>query len=74
MKHLAQLRRWEAAGGTWRVQRQGDAGVTVALLTCGAGEQVDEIASAEPALLAYVANAERSGDEDSTTVQPDDGR
>lgn len=51
---VAILRRWEDAGGVWRVAtRQGDR-VTVALCRCDGGEEADRLTSADPDLLAYV--------------------
>ena len=47
----AALRRWRDSGGTWRVlARHGDT-VTVALLTCDAGEEVDRITATDPLLV-----------------------
>ncbi len=61
---LERLTRWEAAGGTWEVVAA-DAGVdsgaasgvvpvTVRLLPCTGGEEIDRLTSAEPDFLAYV--------------------
>jgi hypothetical protein len=55
------LRRWEAAGGVWRVLGSSPAGLTVALCTCTGGEEVDRLTSSDPALAAYVDG--RSGSE-----------
>lgn len=59
MSPLDQLRRWEDSGGTWRVQRCGADGVTVALLRCDGGEIVDRISSSDPELRAYLDAAEQ---------------
>ncbi|WTW92676.1 hypothetical protein OG216_04470 [Streptomycetaceae bacterium NBC_01309] len=52
---VAVLRRWEEAGGVWRVvaAKRGD-GVTVALCRCDGGEEADRLTSADPDLVAYV--------------------
>jgi hypothetical protein len=51
---LARLRRWEDAGGTWRLVAQHADAVTVSLRTCGSGEEMDRFSSADPALVTYV--------------------
>ncbi|MGM7670138.1 hypothetical protein [Microbacterium sp. A93] len=70
---LQRLLRWEESGGTWRVAarrktRSGGAGnaggdtdgdeVTLSLLTCDGGEEMDVFSSADPELLAYVQSGE----------------
>jgi hypothetical protein len=59
---LAVLRRWEVSGGIWVVRSRDARGVDVALLTCDAGEEMARIASADPALLAYLGTRNRSDD------------
>ncbi len=54
------LRRWELAGGHWRVVSRGPYGVAVALLRCDGGEEADRIRSEDPDLLAYLAGREAS--------------
>ena len=54
------LRRWESSGAVWQVVGRTTGSVTVALLTCDGGEEVQRISSADPALLAYVADRETS--------------
>jgi hypothetical protein len=51
---VAELRRWEDAGATWQVVARNRHGVTVALLRCDGGEEVDRFTSDDPALLAFV--------------------
>lgn len=58
---LDRLLRWEDSGGTWRVaarRRVGPDGggdeVTLSLLTCDGGEEMDALTSSDPELLAYV--------------------
>lgn len=51
---VAVLRRWENAGAHWAViERRRDA-VTIALLRCDGGEEVERFTSADPALLAFL--------------------
>jgi hypothetical protein len=51
---LARLRRWEDAGGTWKVLGRFPAEAVVALLTCDGGEEIDRFRSADRALLDYL--------------------
>jgi hypothetical protein len=60
---VARLRRWEDSGATWRVVARTRSEVVIALLTCDAGEEVDRLHSADPALLAYVGGRDRSDQE-----------
>jgi hypothetical protein len=48
------LRRWVDAGGLLRVLSQGSGAVTVALLTCTAGEEADRLTSADPAVAEWL--------------------
>ena len=59
---LEALRRWEAAGATWRVLGDGSDVLDIALLSCDAGEQVGRLRSAEPDLRAYVGSRTSSED------------
>ena len=51
---VAALRRWEDMGGVWRVVSHTSEQVTVALLRCDGGEEVDRVVSHDPRLLAYL--------------------
>lgn len=59
---LQQLHRWEDAGGTWRVAARRTVGsgeeVTLSLLTCDGGEEMDVLSSSSPELLAYLQSGE----------------
>jgi hypothetical protein len=57
---VAALRRWEGSGAVWQVVGRTADSVTVALLTCDGGQEVERLSSADPALLAYVADRESS--------------
>ena len=57
---VARLRRWEESGATWRVLARSRTELTIALLTCDAGEEVDRFHSSEPTLIAYVGTRDRS--------------
>jgi hypothetical protein len=54
------LRRWEEAGGTWKVVVRAPERLVVELLTCDAGEVMGRLVSAPPdqALAAHVAAAD----------------
>jgi hypothetical protein len=53
---VAELERWQDAGAVWEViSRRGDR-VTVALLRCDGGEEVDRFTSDDPALLEYLGD------------------
>ena len=56
------LTRWYAAGAVWRVVSRGPGEVSVALLRCDGGEEVELITSGEPAWLAYLADRDTSED------------
>jgi hypothetical protein len=57
---VATLRRWEGSGAVWQVVGRSAGSVTVALLTCDGGQEVERLSSADPDLLAYVADRETS--------------
>jgi hypothetical protein len=57
---VAQLRRWEESGATWRVVVRTPGAVELALLTCDAGEEVDRVRSSDPAVLDHVGDRDRS--------------
>jgi len=59
---LARLKRWQDAGGTWRVVAREPGAVTVALCRCDAGEEVDRFRSDSGDLIARVG--ERLSSED----------
>ena len=49
------LRRWENAGGVWRVLGQDHRAVTVALYRCDGGEEADRFVSADPQVAQFLA-------------------
>ena len=52
---LETLCRWESAGGHWLVLSRRPAGLIVSLLRCDGGEEMQRIASVDPAFEAYMA-------------------
>jgi hypothetical protein len=51
---LDRLRRWEESGATWRVLVRTPDSVEIALLSCDAGEEMDRLRTADPAVLDHV--------------------
>jgi hypothetical protein len=51
---VAELQRWEDAGAIWSVVSRKKGRVTVALLRCDGGEEVDRFISDDPRLLDYI--------------------
>jgi hypothetical protein len=66
---LERLRRWEGSGAIWRVLMRTTTEVEIAFLTCDAGEQVDRLRSADPALLAYLDG--RGTDDEQNEATPE---
>jgi hypothetical protein len=52
---VAELRRWEDAGGVWRVLGGEGRMITVGLFRCDGGEEVDRFTAADPQLEAFLA-------------------
>ena len=59
---LAQLRRWEDSGGTWRVTLRTPDRLELDLLTCDAGEVMQRLAARppSPALEEHLAGRDAS--------------
>ena len=49
------MRRWENAGGVWRVLGQDHRAVTVALYRCDGGEEADRFVSTDPQVAHFLA-------------------
>jgi hypothetical protein len=63
MKHLIErLERWHDSGAVWHVVSRAEDEVTVALLRCDGGEEVDRITSRDPGWLAYLQDRDQSPD------------
>jgi hypothetical protein len=68
---VATLRRWEDAGGLWRVLARDAGSITVGLYRCDGGEEVDRIVTAEPPLTGFLAGRDSSEeDRPSSTRTP----
>ena len=59
---VAQLRRWEDAGGVWRVLGRDLGVVTVGLYRCDAGEEADRFTADDPQLAQFLAGRMSSED------------
>lgn len=59
---IAELQRWEDAGAVWRVISRSASSVTIALLSCNAGEQVGQFTSDDPRVLAFLGDRLTSED------------
>ena len=53
---VAELQRWQDSGAVWEVISRKAGGVTVALLRCDGGEEVERLTTTNPATLAFVAS------------------
>jgi hypothetical protein len=53
---LDTLRRWEDAGGQWRVVAERKDSVVVALERCDGGEEIDRIEGRDRAFVEYVTS------------------
>ncbi|NUL43722.1 hypothetical protein F7P69_00705 [Cellulosimicrobium funkei] len=56
---MRRLRRWEESGGTWVVVARhatpSGNSVTLSLMTCDGGEEMDVLSSSDPWLVEYVS-------------------
>jgi hypothetical protein len=57
---VEKLRRWEAMGAVWRVTARTSSLVTVSLLRCDGGEEVERVVSDDPGLIAFIADRSAS--------------
>lgn len=53
---VAELQRWQDAGAVWQVLARTDRGITVALLRCDGGEEMDRFTSDDPRLLEFIGD------------------
>ena len=59
---VAELQRWEDSGAVWEViSRKGDS-VTIVLLRCDGGEEVDRFTPDDPRLLAFIGDRRSSAE------------
>ncbi|MEV0670457.1 hypothetical protein [Mycobacterium sp. NPDC050441] len=51
---VADLQRWQDSGAHWRVLSRTVDSLTISLLRCDGGEEVDRFTSSDPRLLEFV--------------------
>ncbi len=61
---MAELRRWQDSGAVWRVDCRTPTAVTIALLRCDGGEEVERFRSEDPELLAFIGGRLSSEEEE----------
>ncbi|BBY90691.1 hypothetical protein MGALJ_03600 [Mycobacterium gallinarum] len=59
---VAELQRWQDSGALWEVLARVSGSVTVALLRCDGGEEMERFTSDDPRLLEFIGDR-RSSDE-----------
>jgi hypothetical protein len=57
---VAELQRWQDSGAVWEVVSRKGALITVALLRCDGGEEVDRFTSDDPRLLSFIGDRSTS--------------
>jgi hypothetical protein len=57
---VAELQRWQDSGAVWEVISRKGGSVTVALLRCDGGEEVDRFTSYDPDLLSFIGDRSSS--------------
>ena len=58
----AELQRWQDSGAVWEVIARARDSVTIGLLRCDGGEEVDRFTSDDPRLLAFVGDRRSSAE------------
>lgn len=53
---VAELQRWQDSGAVWEVVARSAGSVTIGLLRCDGGEEVDRFTSDDPRLLAFIGD------------------
>ena len=53
---VAELQRWQDSGAVWEVIARTSSSVTIGLLRCDGGEEVDRFTSDDPQLLAFIGD------------------
>lgn len=57
---VEKLRRWEELGAVWRIASRTSSHLTVSLLSCDGGEEIDTVFSDDPRLFGFVAGRSAS--------------
>jgi len=58
----AELQRWQDSGAVWEVIARTADNVTIGLLRCDGGEEVDRFTSDDPRLLAFIGDRRSSAE------------
>jgi hypothetical protein len=58
----AELQRWQDSGAVWEVLGRSGGSVTIGLLRCDGGEEVDRFTSDDPRLLAFIGDRRSSSE------------
>lgn len=53
---VAELQRWQDSGAVWQVLSRNSRGLTVALLRCDGGEEVDRFTTDDPRVAEFIAD------------------
>jgi hypothetical protein len=59
---VGELQRWEDAGACWRLISRNRGGVTIGLMRCDGGEEVERFMSDDPRLLDFLGDRLTSAD------------
>lgn len=59
---VAELQRWQDSGAVWEVISRHHDTVTIALLRCDGGEEMDRFTSNDPRLLDFIGDRRRCED------------
>jgi hypothetical protein len=57
---VAELQRWQDSGAVWEVISRAGTTMTIGLLRCDGGEEVDRFTSDDPRLLAFIGDRRSS--------------
>lgn len=60
---INKLERWTLSGAQWRVVQRTTERVTIAMITCTGGEEVDRFTSSDAVLLAWLGERQSSEDD-----------
>lgn len=60
---IDKLERWTLSGAQWRVLQRTAGQVTIAMITCTGGEEVDRFTSSDAALLGWLGERHSSEDD-----------
>ncbi len=53
---VAELQRWQDSGAVWRVVSRTRRAVTIGLLRCDGGEEVDRFTTDDPRVLEFIGD------------------